>query len=383
MKRILRVCFCYAIISKVTLYADFEQSNFTFHSHSLHLFSNPSIISTQHGIPFSAVFFPSGEEKNEAAAAVSFILEKNAFAVGYERNEIYNNRIISGYSFKKEFFFFGPSFSFLIDSTKDPNLLLDVASTIQLPRSRYISLVLKNIIGTEKIRRSMPPNGRLSFFGGFPGIEDVLGFDISYYSNFNDLSKGRINHGAKLNIAGTFLKSPMIYYSTGYDLNREKKSIINHFIYGKLGLQLRINEISAGLSYGVRYDINSSDYKMHLQVNFNPTTFQHNHKLQINLNIKKSYEKNSGVYVSFDYIDLFKSATVKKWVLVISKLPSSDGEIIKSFSGGNLPPSSIYWNFKDVSGKYYDQEVIYIRGIITDNSNNLAVTPWITFDPKK
>jgi len=48
-----------------------------------------------------------------------------------------------------------------------------------------------------------------------------------------------------------------------------------------------------------------------------------------------------------------------------------------------LPPSSIYWNFKDVSGNYYDKEVIYIRGIITDPKNNLAVTPWITLDPQK
>lgn len=384
MKRILSVCFCFIIISKVILYADFEQSNFTYHSHSLHLFSNPSIIGTQHGVPFSVVFFiPSAEEKLETAAAISFILEKNAFSIGYERNELLKNRIISGYSFKKELFYFGSSFSFLIDSAKDPDLLLDVSSTIKLPRSRFISLVFNNIIATEKIRRSMPTKGSLSFFGGFPGIEKTLGFDFSYYCNIFDLGKGKINHGSKLNIVGTFLKSPMMFYSTGYDFHRGKNGKINQLFCGDLGLQLKINEISAGLSYGVKYDLNNSDYKMHLQMNFNPTIFQYIHKSQIDLKLIKGSEKNTGVYVSFDYSDLKKSSSVKNWVLVFSTLPSSEGKIVKSFSGGNLPPSSIYWNFKGVSGKYYDQEVMYIRGIITDVHNNLAITPWITFDPQK
>jgi len=384
VKKNLRECFCYIIISKVVLFADIEQSNFTYHSHSLHLFSNPSIIATQHGVPFSAAFFiPSAEEMLEAAAAISFLIDNNAFAVGYERNELLKNRFISGYSFKKEFFYFGSSFSFLIDSTKDPDLLLDVSSTIKLPQSRYISLVLKNIIATEKIRRSIPPQISLSFFGGIPGIEKILGFDFGYYCKIDYLNKEKISHGAKFNIVSTFLKSPMMYYSTGYDFNREENGKINQILFGDIGLQMRINEILSGLSYGVKYDINNSDYKMHLQVNFNPAFFQNNNKSQINLKVIKGSEKNPGIYVSFDYSDFNKNSTVKNWILVFSTLPSNEGEIIKSFSGGNLPPSSIYWNFKDVTGKYFDQEVIYIRGIITDTYNNLAVTPWITFNPQK
>jgi len=384
VKKILSVCFCYIIISKVITYADFEQSNLTFHSHSLHLFSNPSILADQRGIPFSAAFFiPSDEEMFEAAATIGFILDKNAFAIGYERNEIFKNRIISGYSLKKEFFYFGPSFSFLIDSEKDPNLLLDVSSTIKFSQSRYISLVANNIISTVKIRKLMPPKGVLSFFGGIPGIEKFLGFDLIYYCNINKLSEGKIDHGTKLNIIGTFLKSPMIFYSTGYGLDREESGIINHFFCGNICLQLRINEISTGLLYGLKYDINNSDYKMQMQVNFNPTVFQYKQKSQINLNIIKGSKKNPGIYVSFDYSDLNKRSVVKNWVLVFSTLPSNEGKIIKSFSGGNLPPSSIHWNLRDVSGKYYDQEVIYIRGIITDTENNFSVTPWVTFDPQK
>lgn len=384
MNKNLRVCFCYILISKVFLYADFKQSNFTYHSHSLHLFSNPSIIVTQHGVPLSAAInIPSSEEILETAAALSFILDNNAFAVGYERNELLNNRIISGYSFQKKFFYFGSSFSFLIDSTKDPDLLLDVSSTIKLPKSRYISLVLNNIISTEKIRNSMPPQASLSFFGGFPGIEKYLGFDFIYYCNINDFSKENINHGTKLNIVGTFFKSPMVFYSTGYDFLIENNGKIKTVLCSNLGLQLRINEIISGLSYGIKYDINNSDYRMNLLVNFNPNFFKNDHKSQINLKVIKGSENNPGVYVSFDYSDLNKNSDIKNWVLVFSTLPSSEGKIIKSFSGGNLPPSSIYWNFKDASGNYYDKEVIYIRGIITDPKNNLAVTPWITLDPQK
>lgn len=384
MKKFLSVCFCYIIISKVITYADVEQSNLTYHSHSLHLFSNPSIIADQQGAPLSAAFFiPSDEEMFEAAAAISFILDKNAFALGYERNEIFKNRIISGYSLKKELFYFGSSFSFLIDSSKDPNLLLDVSSTIKFSQSRYISLVFNNIISTDKIRKLMPPKGVLSFFGGVPGIENVLGFDLSYYCNIEKLSKGIIDHGAKLNIVGTFLKSPMMFYSAGYGLDKKEDFNITHNLSGELGLQLRINEIITGLSYGVKYDINNSDYKMHIQLNFNPTIFQQNQKPEIKLKIIKGSEKNPGIYVSFDYSDFNQRSVVKNWVLVFSTLPSNEGEIIKSFSGGNLPPSSIHWNFKDASGKYHDHEVIYIRGIITYTDNNFSVTPWITFDPQK
>ncbi len=384
MKKILRECFCYIIISKVVLFADIKQSNFTYHSHSLHLFSNPSIIASQHGVPFSSFFYiPFSEEIIEAATAITFLINDNAFAVGYERNELINNRIISGYSFNKEFFYFGSSFSFLIDSTKDPDLLMDLSSTIKLPHSRYISLVFKNITGSEKIRRLMPPNVSLSFFGGIPGIEKLLGFDLSYYCNIYDFSKLKLNNGAKFNIVGTFLKSPMIYYSTGYDLNIGNSEIINQVLYGEIGLQLKINEILSGLSYGINYDTEKSDYKMHLQVNFNPTFFRSSNKSQINLKVIKGSEKNPGLYVSFDYSDLNKNSTVKNWILVFCTLPSNEGEIIKSFSGGNLPPSSIYWNFKDAFGKYYDQEVIYIRGIITDIYNDFVATPWITFDPQK
>lgn len=384
MKKTLRAFFCYIIISKVILYADIEQSNLTYHSHSLHLFSNPSIISTQQGIPFSAVFFiPSAEEILEAATSFSIILDKNAFSIGYERNEILKNRFISGYSFKKEFFYFGSSFSFLIDSSKDPNFLLDVSSTIKLPQSRFISLVFNNIQFTEKVHRSISPKGSISFFGDIPWIEKNLGFDFSYYCIIDDLKEGRIDHGAKINIVGTFFNHPLMYYSAGYDLFGGKYSKINQFFCGNLGLQLKINEISTGLSYGVKYSINNSDYKMNLQLNFNPTIIQYNQKAQINLKVMKASEKNPGVYVSFDYLNFSKSSGIKNWVLVFSSSPSNEGKIIKSFSGGELPPSSIHWDLKDVSGKFYDQEVIYIRGIITDTFNKISVTPWITFYPHK
>lgn len=385
MKRLLSVCFFYIIIFKVTLYCDLFQSNYTFHSNSLHLFSNPSILTFQRGIPVSAVFFiPTFRNRFEGAAAVNLLLDKNAFAIGYERCETVNNRIISGFSFIKEIISVGSSFSFLFNNIKEPDLLIDAACTFKLPQSRYISLILNNIISTEKIKNEKNPKAGISFFGAFPGLKKAaLGFDLSYYCNMYDLRKTKIDHGGKLNIIGSFLKYPMIFYSAGGNLYRDKYGKINQDLIASLGLQLRINEASASLSYGFEYKKVDPDYKMHITIDYNPIAFRHSIKPSLELRVVNGNEIVPGVYVSFDCSELNMSSGIKNWVLVFCTLPSKNGEIIKSFSGGNMPPSTVYWDYRDVSGKYYDSEVFYIRAIITDNNSNLAVTPWIKHNPQK
>lgn len=379
MKRLLSICFCYIIIFKVTLYSDLFQSNYTYHSNSLHLFSNPSILTFQQGIPVSAVFFiPTYQNRFEGAAAVNFLLDKNAFAIGYERGETVNNRIISGFSFIKEIFSVGSSFSFLFDNIKEPDLLIDAACTFKLPQSRYISLIFNNIISTGKDQNEINPKGGISFFGDFPGIKKAaLGFDLGYYCNMYDLRKTKIDHGGKLCITGSFLKTPMLFYSAGANLYRDKYGKTNQDLIATLGFQLRINEASASLSYGVEYKKIDSDYKMHISIDYNPTAFRHSLRPSLDLKIVDGNGIVPGVYVSFDCSKLNMYSGIKNWVLVFCTLPSNNGEIIKSFSGGNMPPSTVYWDYRDVAGKYYDREIVYVRAILTDNNSNLAVTPWI------
>lgn len=383
MKRLSINFFCCILLLKIFVFGGLLDNYFSYNSHSFYLFSNPSLLGNQKGLPLStAILIPSNNDKLEGKGAISFIFDNNAFSVGYERNESIKNRIITGYSLKRDFFLFGSSFSFLFEPESKLDLVVDAATTFKLDKDRYISLIFNNLIGTDTIQKLLIPKVSISFFGGFPKIEKYLGFETTLYSLIYNIKKIKIDEGGKIAITGTILKTPMIHYSSGFEIfgNKEK---LNKLIQGLIGVQITINELSTGLSCGISYDINKSDYKLALTLDCNPVKNEQKNPPSVNIKIMKGTKENTGLYVSINCSDATKSSSIKKWILIFSTLPSKEGKIVKSFSGGNIPPSTVFWDLRDYQGKYIDQQCTYIRAVISDYRNNISTTPWIVFDPKK
>lgn len=369
------------ILKSVTIFIilesiSYSESNFSFHSHSFHLFSNPSLLVMQKGVPISTSFIiPSHKDRVEGKAAFSINYKNKAFALGYENSESVKNKLVAAYSLNNNFFYFGSSFSVLFDSHNYPELLLDAAGTFNVCNKQYISFILNNFVVNDSIKNSIYPQIGVSYFGAFPKIYRYLGFDFTYFCRLRSYKKKDIENVARVIVTGSVIESPLINYSIGYEVcdNNYQQLII-----ANAGLQIRIDEITAGLLCGIDYDPKKAKYKIKTSINFNPLNSDYKPST-IDILVKEGDEQNPGVYVSMKCSNL--NNKIKNWVLVFSNFPLENGKILKSFSGGNIPPSTVYWDLRDQNGDTIDHKSIYIKAVISDRKNNISSTPWIVFNP--
>lgn len=383
MKRLLVKIISIVFLINNCLYSNLFQSNYSIQTHSFFLFSNPSLLVDQTGIPIStSLKIHNGTDNVYFKAALIKLYLNNAFSIGYENDSSIKNSIVTGYAFKKEFFNFGSSFSFLLDAHSAPGLVLDVATTIKTRKANSYSLIFDNILSTDTLYKIINPKITLSSFGPFPGIGKYLGYEISYFSTIFEYENLLLGHGGNFLLCITIPVNPLIYVTGGYQILSNKIKELEQNISLKFGMQIDINELSTGLEYSCEYDINKSGYRMHLSLNFNPTLHARKQVPEIDVKVIPGSELNPGLYVAIRCLDFGRDTKLKKWILVFSTKPSTDGSVIKSFSGGNIPPSTIYWDLRDSKGKYHDSEIIYLRAVLTDDQNNITSTPWIPFDPK-
>lgn len=73
-----------------------------------------------------------------------------------------------------------------------------------------------------------------------------------------------------------------------------------------------------------------------------------------------------------------KTYSVKKWCIFIFQEKNREKKTIKSFSGGNVLPSTISWIGRNYTDEISPPGVYYIQAIIIDGSSNT-----ITFSPEK
>lgn len=365
------------------LYSNPFESEFNFYGLPYLIFTNPALLSTQDGNPSGVQFYYNTSEKEFGFKGASILTFKdNSFSLGYVSGSDPRHRVYSAYSYRYRIFHFGSSYSvsFFPD---DPSLTVDFGAAVNVS-GRFISLTGNNLIGTDSILSRFNRKVSLSACGVFPYLH-FLGFDCAYYMNFFDEKEKVPFHGGRLLLAG---KGPTFFpvqVSLGIDVFSDKDRIIREKVSGSLGFFIKIGEMGTGIFSGAHYDLSNMDKGFYGCIFFNPTLFYDRTPPVIDLEIYSSEEQKEkkGIYLKIICYEKGESSGIKNWTVVFSTLPSKEGEIIKTFSGGNLPPSTVYWDRKDSSGRFLENEKCYVRIVVYDRNNNVSVTPWKVIDPVK
>jgi hypothetical protein len=364
------------LLVKVLLSSPLD-GNFNYLGQGLLLFSNPSLIVSQKGYPTEVqLFFPSSEQDLEGKVASIFSFPKNAFSIGYAKTNDVFNRFSAAYSLKQQFFLFGSTFSILTEKDIPPSLAVDVAVAFNILKNRYISVSYTNLIITDTILKSLNPQITISFNGPLPKIGDYLGLDFSSYVEFYDYKTLDVRYGGTLKVVGKFFIAPIFHYLLGTDIKQNETKKIDIIPQAGFGMEIKISEASSGLFFGYQYDINNNEYGMMAKIYFNPILNRDRTPLTVQIKSSCGTDKNEGIFVSVLFSEKKEISEIKNWTLIFSTLPSKEGKILKTFSGGNIPPSTVYWDLRDNNGDVHDDHEIFIRLLISDKNNNLTATPW-------
>lgn len=364
------------------LFSNPLETDFNYFGQPYLLFTNSSLLSTQTGNPVAVQFLYDTEEKlMEYKGAAVLTFRNNAFSLGYIRGEEPDNRVYSAYSFNYKGLNLGTSYAVSFGPS-DPSLTVDIAAAVKIFDSRYVSIGANNILGTDTILNKFNRKASISVCGPFPH-SSLVGYDCSYYMNFYEQKKGKPSHGGRLFVSGKTHGFTSVHYSLGLNLYSDRYDVLHEKIECGLGFLLRISEVGAGILSGLHYDISTGGKGFYGNFFFNPTLFYDRDPPLIGLDLYNGSEMaKKGLYLKISCNDREISSGIKNWTIVFSTVPSREGSIIKSFSGGNIPPSTIFWDRRDVSGNLYTDKSCFVRLIVTDNNNNVGSTPWkkVNFD---
>jgi hypothetical protein len=93
---------------------------------------------------------------------------------------------------------------------------------------------------------------------------------------------------------------------------------------------------------------------------------------------------DSGEIVISPNIRRTQNATnLLKWVITISVSPQDQAKVVKLYTGGGLPPSSIAWQGQDSQGGFVPSGIYYVRMSTIDSNDEVHTTEWTKVQVKR
>ncbi len=341
------------------------------------LYSDPSLICKQVGRPIGGNFY-----YNYLNNSYSFILgfsesfKKGAFSLAYSNNsdESFHKASTAFSSYYKKFSF-GSSFHFLFSSDQ-PLFSLDAGLSFHLGDYLYSGFVFKNIVATDTsyslMREAIVTNGgRIPLFKklyySFQGMFCFI--DISHIKN------KEFKYGGTLSIEKYFFNSPSIsLYTRGTFFSTPDKEI-EWDVEPVLGIHNSIKMFSFGIYAG--YLISHLNKNSRLSFNFyiNPSIKKKIPSLSCEIKLsspKLTFDLGSNnIIVNIDGVFSNKDARIKRWSLMISKEVQNRIIIVRTFSGGNVPPSSIVFDGRNTQDNLIMSGTYFIQLVIVDTLNRV------------
>ncbi|KMQ51820.1 hypothetical protein CHISP_1316 [Chitinispirillum alkaliphilum] len=338
------------------------------------LLSNPSRLSDQRGIPTGILYRFESEENWEVQAGVVYPFENNgiSFVYGYRKGKDIH-KLSTGFNHRVDNFSVGSSFNLEYDAKSLSSLSLDVAAGHRKD-DFSVSVVLKDIKFTDSGSVKLPS---LNFIVSGPvnHFRNSVSYELSLFTNFFENKFERPYPGGAWRVRYNLERYPSLVFSCGFEFfqNADRKYETNFGF--SLGMNLRRGVSVFGIQGGYKNNVYTGNGETFSSVYFNPTEEVDN----IAPKVKLTYNNHEriGYYFSLSGEDDKRGTGIRDWILVISKYPSVNAEVLRIYSGGSIVPSVIYWDRRDSDGNYREEEVVYARLVATDRSNNKSFTEWI------
>jgi len=345
------------------------------YGNSFLLYSNPSLICKQQGMPVGTLF-SYNNQANEYSFQTGFIIpryQSSTFSLCYtSKNHDYINTLSTAAATVYKNCYFGAVFHFHFSSHL-PDLSLDGAFTWFFRPDYYSGIIIKDIFSTDtssELARDilLTTGGRVGRIERFYYVVDGL-FSLKSSQNRD------YGYGADAMLQKLFFKNPSLCLYVRGKIFYNKNGI-KWYTEPTAGLVSTFRKFSFGIYAGYNYSPIPQDNLISLSCYINPLYQKKIPTISCNIFVseqKSDYsegEKNILITIrgNFNY----KGIQIKRWNLFVTRKDTSGISIIRSFSGGNIPPTTILFDGRDHKGYLLLKGKYYLQLIIVDSMNRVV-----------
>jgi hypothetical protein len=340
------------------------------------IFNNPSLISKQSGLPIGLEIrlnsLDSINKKNVSVlGGLSYVFENKGIAIGFENYNQNINILSTGFSQSMLISAFGAGLKVeYYRKTILPNI--DVSFLLNINKSLSFNIITKNIFTQYRSINLYP---EISSY--IQGNLNKLNFELGYRGIFYDYSKFKPLNSLEMLISYEFFKNKTFYTALENIIYQNKENEIATDLGIYVGFRIKNGNFNNGISTGYQHNINNSFGKLVNNILINPLYYNNKSPKKYKITYKCSQNVDNELVFNIDCVE--NGEEIKNWSLIITDY-KDDCKIIKSFSGGNIPPKLIVWDFKDSFGGVYKNNNIKAQLLVTDKNNNYSVSPIIIID---
>ena len=342
------------------------------------LYFNPSLICRQTGGPIGTSFY-YGSSSKRYTLSTGFIetFKRSGFSLCYVRkNHDYYNNISTAFSSLYKNISFGATFHFIF-SGSEPLFTLDAGGSYHFTDSRYVGIVFKNFFDVDTSNEILSREMRIATGGDIPRINRMY-YTIQGIATLYNFKQREFGGGGDVNIHKYFFENPSLsLYSRGKALyNREKE--IEWTVEAAAGYHHFFQRVAFGVYAGYEYPSDIKTSRISLSLYFNPQYQKNIPKLSCTIKLTSPEITPDGdgvndkVIIDIDGVFSNKEVRTKRWTLLVKKDLTSKDNILRTFSGGDIPPSSILWEGRDTNGQLVDDGTYYIQLFIIDTINRVV-----------
>ncbi len=375
MKKLLIIISSAIIISNFFLIKPFARENIF--TSPLLILNNPALLSKQQGLPIGLeiIFnsFDSLKLNNVTfCGGLSYSFEDKSTAIGYENINQDINILSTGFSQSMLISSFGAGLKVEISrNTLLPNI--DLSYSIDINKSLSYNVIIKNMLTLYKSKILYP---ELSTY--IHGNVKNINFELGYRGIFYDYNKFKPLNSLEMLISYEFFKNKNFYTALENCIYQNKENEIITEISLFFGFNFKTGNFKNGISTGYQHEINRSKGKLVNNILINP--YYYNHQRPPKFKLSYSCSQNVDNELTFNIENVDKAERIKNWSIIITDY-ENDKKLVKSFSGGNIPPKVIVWNFKDSYETVYIKNNLKAQLLVLDINNKYSVSPIILINP--
>jgi hypothetical protein len=303
---------------------------------------------------------------------LSYSFENKAIALGYQNSNQDINILSTGFSQSMLISSFGAGLKIEISGkTLVPNI--DFSYILSINKSLSLNIIMKNIY-THYRSKNLYPEASSYIHGEL----NNMNFELGYRGIFHDYSKFKPLNSLEMLISYEFFKNQVFYTALENIIHQNKKKEIINEISIFIGIKMKKGKFNNGISTGYQHEINGSKGKLVNNILINPLYYSYKRPPEFKVSQKCSQNVDNELVFNIEIVD--KGEDIKNWSLIITDY-EKEKKIIKSFSGGNIPPKIIVWDFKDSFGTACVENSLKAQLLVLDKNKNYSVSPIILINP--
>ena len=342
------------------------------------LYFNPALICRQTGGPFGTSFYYNSPEKQYTLGA-GFIetFKQSGFSLCYFRkNHDFFNNISTAFSSQYKEISFGATFHFVF-SGSEPLFTMDAGGSYHFNERRYVGIAVKNIFDVDTTNELLPREMRISTGGDIPGV-DRMYYTAEAIAALYSFKEGEIGGGADVNIHKYFFRNPSLsLFSRGKIFyNRDKK--IEWAVEASAGYHHFFDRFVFGVYAGYEFPGDVEESRITFSAYFNPQYKKNMPKLKCTIKLSSPEITPNGdgvndkVVIDIDGVFSNRDVKTRRWTLIVKRDLTLKDNIIRTFSGGDLPPSSILWDGRDTNDQLVSDGTYYIQLFLVDTIDRVV-----------